>query len=122
VSKRSSFITLLQAATKSLTNFCFASEEAQTSVKARSCECEPKIRSARVAVHLVRVLVQNLQVQLLRPPLPVGGWAAPRERTLAFLCHGFLRIFGVCNEWSIRDQAAPSTLRSTAMFPRVAFE
>src|ERR1700722_14684169 len=49
-SKRSRFITLVQAATKSWTNFLCASELPYTSERARSCALEPKIRSARVAV------------------------------------------------------------------------
>src|SRR5580658_2773410 len=49
-SKRSRFITLVQAATKSWTNLACASELPYTSERARSCALEPKIRSARVAV------------------------------------------------------------------------
>src|ERR1700722_8120412 len=49
-SKRSRFITLVQAATKSWTNFLCASELPYTSERARSWAFEPKIRSARVAV------------------------------------------------------------------------
>src|SRR5690606_5121137 len=52
-SKRSAFITLVHAAIKSFTNFSLASLLAYTSAKALSSELEPKIRSARVAVHLV---------------------------------------------------------------------
>src|SRR5436190_18192146 len=51
-SKRSRFITLVHAATKSFTNFSFESAHAYTSARARTCECEPKIRSTRVPVHL----------------------------------------------------------------------
>ena len=51
-SKRSRFITLFHAATKSWTNFSCASEPPYTSDSARSTECEPKTRSARVPVHL----------------------------------------------------------------------
>src|SRR3954453_393951 len=52
MSKRSRFITLCQALTKSLTNFGCESEHAYTSDTALSCAFEPKIRSARVAFHL----------------------------------------------------------------------
>src|SRR5581483_5306993 len=51
-SKRSRFMTLSQAATKSCTNVSCASSAAYTSASARSCECEPKTRSTAVAVHL----------------------------------------------------------------------
>jgi len=50
-SKRSRFITFVQAATKSFTNFSCASALPYTSEIARSTECEPKTRSARVPVH-----------------------------------------------------------------------
>src|SRR4029078_10369402 len=50
-SKPSRFITLVQDATKSLTNFSWASALPYTSASARSTECEPKTRSARVPVH-----------------------------------------------------------------------
>jgi hypothetical protein len=43
---------LVQAATKSFTNFSLASPLAYTSASARSCELEPKTRSTEVAVHL----------------------------------------------------------------------
>ena len=49
-SKRSAFMPLFQATTKSLTNFSFASSCLQISAIARSCELEPKVRSTRVAV------------------------------------------------------------------------
>ena len=49
-SKRSTFMPLFQATTKSLTNFSFASSCLQISAIARSCELEPKVRSTRVAV------------------------------------------------------------------------
>src|SRR5207249_4381223 len=51
-SKRSLSMTLAHAATKSFANFSPESEHAYTSARARSCECEPKIRSTRVPVHL----------------------------------------------------------------------
>ena len=50
-SKRSSSITLTQAATKSRTNFSCASSAAYTSASDRSTELEPKTRSTAVAVH-----------------------------------------------------------------------
>lgn len=50
-SKRSAVITLVQAATKSSTNFFSASLDAYTSAMARSSELEPKIKSTGVAVH-----------------------------------------------------------------------
>src|SRR5690606_9094937 len=50
-SKRSSVITLVQAATKSSTNFSSPSWVAYTSATARSSELEAKIRSTGVAVH-----------------------------------------------------------------------
>jgi hypothetical protein len=52
-SKRSRFITLSQAATKSLTNFSFVVAGVDLG-EARSCELEPKTRSTRVPVHLTR--------------------------------------------------------------------
>src|SRR6266542_7104448 len=51
-SNRSAFITLAHAATKSCTNFSFASSLAYTSARARSSEFDPKTRSARLPVHL----------------------------------------------------------------------
>src|SRR5215211_9221188 len=59
MSKRSRFITLVHAATKSFANFCFASAHAYTSAKARSWECEPKIRSTRVPVHLTAFVFRS---------------------------------------------------------------
>src|SRR5882672_11232676 len=50
-SKRSRFITFVQAATKSWTNFACASELPYTSARARSWEFDPKTRSTRVPVH-----------------------------------------------------------------------
>lgn len=50
-SKRSRFITLFQAATKSFKNLSCASAQAYTSAKARNSELEPKIKSTRDAVH-----------------------------------------------------------------------
>ena len=50
-SKRSASMTLVQAATKSWTNFSWASSLAYTSARARSCEFDPKMRSTGVAVH-----------------------------------------------------------------------
>src|SRR6202050_5262373 len=58
-SKRSRFITLLHAPTKSCTNFACASELPYTSDRARSCAFEPKIRSARVAVHRTSPLLRS---------------------------------------------------------------
>jgi hypothetical protein len=58
-SKRSWFMTLLHAAAKSFTNFSFESAQAYTSARARSCECEPKIRSTRVAVHLTWFVLRS---------------------------------------------------------------
>lgn len=52
-SNRSKFITFVQAATKSFTNFSLASAPAYTSAKALNSEFEPKIKSALVAVHLI---------------------------------------------------------------------
>ena len=49
-SNRSSFMTLVQAATKSLANRGFASSDAYTSANARSWEFEPNTRSTAVAV------------------------------------------------------------------------
>jgi uncharacterized protein (TIGR03000 family) len=51
-SKRSRFITLCHAATKSRTNACCESSHAYTSAMARSWEFEPKTRSTAVPVHL----------------------------------------------------------------------
>src|SRR5207249_2968693 len=51
-SKRSRFITLFHAATKSRTNICCESAHAYASTMARSCEFEPKTRSTAVPVHL----------------------------------------------------------------------
>lgn len=50
-SKRSRFITLVQAATKSCTSFCCPSAQAYTSASARSTELEPNTRSTRVALY-----------------------------------------------------------------------
>src|SRR5215468_2426186 len=49
-SNRSRFITLTHAATKSFTNFSFASSLAYTSATARSSEFDPKTRSTRLPV------------------------------------------------------------------------
>src|SRR6266852_8809459 len=70
-SKRSAFITLVHAATKSFTNFSFASVHAYTSAKARSCECEPKIRSTRVPVHLTWFVFRSRPSYT--PPEPLDG-------------------------------------------------
>src|SRR5690606_10592502 len=51
-SKRSRFITLVQAATKSRVNFSAAPLAAYTSATARNSELEPNTRSTGVAVHL----------------------------------------------------------------------
>src|SRR2546421_6925050 len=58
-SKRSRSITLVHAATKSFTNFSFESAHAYTSAKARSCECDPKIKSTRVPVHLSSFVLRS---------------------------------------------------------------
>lgn len=50
-SYRSRFITLSQAATKSCTNFSFASSQAYTSARARSWAWAPNTRSTRLPVH-----------------------------------------------------------------------
>lgn len=50
-SNRSAFITLFHAATKSATNFSFASSVAYTSANARNCEFDPNTKSTRLAVH-----------------------------------------------------------------------
>ncbi len=52
LSKRSRFITLFHAATKSCTNFCCPSDEAYTSATARSSAFDPNTRSTGDAVHL----------------------------------------------------------------------
>src|SRR5664279_5600414 len=51
-SKRSAFITLPHAATKSCTNFSRESSLAYASAMARSWAFEPKTRSTEVPVHL----------------------------------------------------------------------
>ena len=56
---RSRLITLSHAATKSRTNFFFASAQAYTSATARNSEFEPKTRSARVAVHFCFPVVRS---------------------------------------------------------------
>ena len=58
-SKRSPFITLVHAATKSFANFSLESAHPYTSAKARKCECEPKIRSTRVPVHLTSFVFRS---------------------------------------------------------------
>ena len=50
-SKRSRFITFVQADTKSEINLGLESSHAYTSANARNCELDPNIRSARVPVH-----------------------------------------------------------------------
>ena len=50
-SNRSNSITFAHATAKSFTNFSFASSPAYTSANARNSECDPKMRSARVAVY-----------------------------------------------------------------------
>src|SRR5256885_15660027 len=52
-------MTLAHAATKSFANFSPESEHAYTSATARSCECEPKIRSTRVPVHLTSFVFRS---------------------------------------------------------------
>ena len=59
MSNRSRFMTLFQAATKSLTNFCCESLQAYTSAMARNCEFEPKMRSTAVAVHLASPVLRS---------------------------------------------------------------
>ena len=58
-SKRSRFITLFHAATKSTTNFSLASLHAYTSAIARNSELEPKIKSALVAVHFTAPVLRS---------------------------------------------------------------
>jgi hypothetical protein len=59
-SNLSRFITLVQAATKSFTNFSLPSLLAYTSAIALSSELEPNTRSARVAVHLAAPVLRSL--------------------------------------------------------------
>ena len=56
-------MTFVQAATKSLTNFSFASSAAYTSATARSSEFEPKTRSTRLPVHLTAPLTRPSNVE-----------------------------------------------------------
>ncbi len=58
-SKRSRFITLSQAVTKSVTNFSFASALAYTSANALNSELEPKTKSTVVAVHLTSPVLRS---------------------------------------------------------------
>jgi len=58
-SKRSAFITLFQAATKSRTNLPSTPDSAYTSASARSCELDPKTRSTRVAVHFAALVSRS---------------------------------------------------------------
>src|SRR5450830_231144 len=58
-SKRSRFITLVHAATKSCTNFACASEPAYTSATARNWACEPNSRSTRVPVHFAAPVLRS---------------------------------------------------------------
>src|SRR4029077_9845356 len=60
ISNLSRFITLFQAATKSFTNFSFASAAPYTSAIALSSELEPNTRSARVANHFTLPVVRSL--------------------------------------------------------------
>lgn len=61
-SKRSRFITLVQAATKSCTSFCCPSAQAYTSARARSTELEPNTRSTRVALYFASPVLRSLPV------------------------------------------------------------
>src|SRR5438477_4330526 len=58
-SKRTRFMTLSQAATKSRTNLSRASSQAYISAIARNCEFDPKTRSTVVAVHLVMPVARS---------------------------------------------------------------
>ena len=58
-SNRSAFITLFHAAAKSFTNVSRASALPYTSAKARSWECDPKIRSTRVPVHFFSCVLRS---------------------------------------------------------------
>src|SRR5438477_11483688 len=75
-SKRSRFITLAHAATKSRTNFSFESSHAYTSARARSCDLEPKTRSTAVAVRL------TLPVAGSRPSYTFSAAADARHSAL----------------------------------------
>src|SRR5690606_20024299 len=59
-SKRSAFITLFHAFTKSLKNCSSASAQAYTSAIERSSACEPNTKSARVAVHFGVPVLRSL--------------------------------------------------------------
>src|ERR1035438_8385136 len=69
-SKRSWSITFVHAATKSFANFSLASEHAYTSASERSWECEPKIRSTRVPVHLTSFVFRSRPSYT--PSVPLG--------------------------------------------------
>jgi len=58
-SKRSRFITLVQAATKSWTNLSLASLLAYTSARARNWAWEPNTRSTRVPLHFTSPVLRS---------------------------------------------------------------
>src|SRR5271163_72375 len=81
-SKRSRFITLFHAATKSFTNFSFESEHAYTSASARSSEFDPKIRSARVPCHLTTFVFRSRPSYTPEEPLDKGCHSVLMSRRL----------------------------------------
>jgi hypothetical protein len=56
---RSAFITFVQAATKSLYELLLRVRAGIDLREARSCECEPKMRSTRVPVHLTAFVLRS---------------------------------------------------------------
>ena len=75
-SKRSRFITLVQAATKSCTSFCCPSAQAYTSARARSTELEPNTRSTRVALYFASPVLRSL-------PVNSSAWSSAAFQTVA---------------------------------------
>src|SRR5690242_11197996 len=58
-SMRSAFITFVQAATKSLYELLLRVRAGIHLREARSCECEPKMRSTRVPGHLTAFVLRS---------------------------------------------------------------
>src|SRR5690606_40141393 len=107
-SKRSKFITLVQAATKSFTNFSLESSQAYTSAIARSSELEPKIKSARVPVHL-KVSEALWRPSKIRSSSPTVFQVVPKSRR--FTKKSFVNVSGllVKTPWLEQSQFVSKT-------------
>ena len=71
-SKRSKFITLVQASIKSFTNFSSASSVPYTSAMARSSVLEPNIKSALVASNFLSPVLRSLPSKIVSSSVAVS--------------------------------------------------